>query len=116
MTVSLRTHDMTNRSFAHRYYIVMYILFLGPGMDFIIQTSSVKLTNQSRSQLVSIKLLVDGVAQEPVETFTLDLLPVEPSTIPEGTGVFFQQMLIVNIQDADSKLYTHHKYYNIVMD
>lgn len=62
-----------------------------------------KLTNASGPQVVTVTYITDGVAQEPVESFTIMLVPAPGLRLPKGPGVFFRQLMIMNIQDRDSK-------------
>lgn len=41
----------------------------------------------------------DNVAQEPNESFQLQLQPISP--LPLGDNVFFQEFIEMNIQDGD---------------
>ena len=47
---------------------------------------------------------VDAIAQEPNETLSLELVPTMSTTLPTGDGVFFRNILTMNIVDSDSKI------------
>ena len=46
---------------------------------------------------------VDGIAQEPDESLTLELVPSATITLPSGSAVFFQNTLALTIVDSDSE-------------
>ena len=73
-------------------------------MDYTVNTAEVTATNNelNPSSHVMFSFQVDRIAQEPNETLTVFLTPLETTTIPTGNGVFFQCSIEMVIVDSDS--------------
>ena len=52
---------------------------------------------------VNVSFLVDGIAQEYNESFTLVLVPLPTINLPEGEGVFFLNTTDMIIIDTDGE-------------
>ena len=57
---------------------------------------------------------VDAIAQEPNETFFLELVPTATTTLPTGDPVFFQNTLNMSIIDSDSKRLLNSCLYSLI--
>ena len=53
---------------------------------------------------VTFQFRTDSIAQEPDETFSLELVPGSGVTLPTGEGVFFLDVVNMTIIDGDGKL------------
>lgn len=74
-------------------------------LDYTVDTAEVT-ASYNRLNLPSYVMLsfhVDKIAQEPNETLTLHLTPLEMTTLPTGNGVFFRHSTDIIIADSDSK-------------
>ena len=71
----------------------------GDSPDLIILTSEVRFNPQPST--VNISFLIDGIAQEDNETFTLVLVPLPTTILPTGEAVFFLDTIDMIIIDTD---------------
>ena len=73
----------------------------GPQFDYTVNTVRVRALANGQLDNVVVTFRVDTVAQEPNETFTLTLTPLNAP--PPREGLFFQNSVNVTIIDSDSK-------------
>lgn len=73
----------------------------GDSPDLIILTSEVRFNPQPSTVNISFKFLIDGIAQEGNETFTLVLVPLRTTILPTGEAVFFLDTIDMIIIDTD---------------
>ena len=72
-------------------------------MDYTVGTSLVRiLAGSTTPENVIITFRVDGIAQEPDETLSLQLLPLTSG--PMGDAIFFRDLITLTIIDSDSEL------------
>ena len=71
-------------------------------MDYSVKSGRVKAVfRKPDPRNVKFSLYTDGIAQEPDENFTLEL--ISKSVLPSVGAVFFRNILNVTIKDNDSK-------------
>ena len=82
--------------------VYIFILGVGSSFDYIVNTEIVRaLASATQPDDVEVILLIDTIAQEPNETFTLTLDPITAPTPREN--LFFRNTIQVTIVDSDSK-------------
>ena len=93
---------------SHNYYFhndghikLLSITGEGPQFDYTVNTARARALANGATSNVVLTFRVDGIAQEPNETFTLTLSPLVAPTQREG--LFFQNTIQVTILDSDSK-------------
>ena len=73
--------------------------------DFSVESDTVLIEGSGGPQNLFVTFFEDGVAQEPNETFTINLEPTFSSleSVPSGEAVFFVRSVKMTIVDSDRK-------------
>ena len=83
----------------------------GSDLDYIVTTSQVSAMFRTPDQLDSVAFTfrLDGVVQEPNETFFLELVPTATTNLPTGDAVFFRNTLnmIIIDNEGECQIATH---------